>query len=96
MTRRRYLITYDVADDRRRNRVFRALEAQGDHTQYSVFVADLTDRERIALEAELESVIHRDEDQVLFADIGLADRDAGRVIGALGRPYEPPTRALVV
>jgi CRISPR-associated protein Cas2 len=94
--RRRYLVTYDIADDRRRASVFTLCRQQGDHTQYSVFVAELDDRELIAFQAELASMIHHSEDQVLFADLGPAEREAGRIIASLGRPYEPPIRALVV
>jgi CRISPR-associated protein Cas2 len=94
--RRRYLVTYDIGDDGRRDLVFKTCRQQGDHTQYSVFVAELDPRELIAFQAELDGVIHRDEDQILFADLGPAERDAGRIIASLGRPYEPPIRALVV
>ena len=33
----RYIVTYDVSDDDRRNKVFTALRGYGDHIQYSVF-----------------------------------------------------------
>ena len=94
--RRRYLITYDIADDGRRGRVFDACRQQGDHTQYSVFVADLTDRELVAFQMNIEALIHRDHDQVLIADLGPVGRASGGIIASLGRPYEPPTRAIVV
>ena len=96
MSRRRYLITYDIADDKRRTQVFSTCHQNGDHTQYSVFIAELDDREIIALQSELGGLIHHHDDQVLIADLGPADRDAGRIIASLGRPYDPPTRALVV
>lgn len=94
--RRRYLVTYDIADDRRRDAVFKICRQQGDHTQYSVFVAELDGRELIAFQAELDDLIHAHEDQILFADLGPAEREAGRIIASLGRSYQPPIRALVV
>jgi CRISPR-associated protein Cas2 len=94
--RRRYLVTYDIGDDKRRDAVFKACRQQGDHTQYSVFVAELDARELIAFQSELDSLIHAHEDQILFADLGPAERESGRIIASLGRTYEPPTRALVV
>lgn len=94
--RRRYLVTYDIADDKRREFVFKSCRQQGDHTQYSVFIAELDARELIVFQSELEAVIHRDQDQILFADLGPAEREAGRIIASLGKPYDPPTRALVV
>jgi len=96
MSRRRYLVTYDIADDRRRTRVFDTCHAWGDHTQYSVFVCDLDARELVAMQAEMDTLIHHVEDQILYADLGPAERATGAVIAALGKPYSPPTRALVV
>ena len=40
--RRRFLITYDISDDKRRNNVFKALRDCGDHVQYSVFICPTT------------------------------------------------------
>ncbi|MCX7933945.1 MAG: CRISPR-associated endonuclease Cas2 [Planctomycetota bacterium] len=96
MERRRYLIAYDIPDDKRRARVFKACERQADHTQYSVFMAELDEQELVALQSELDEIINSAEDQILFADLGLASRDAGRIIAVLGRPYEPPVRGIVV
>ena len=36
MSRRHYLITYDISDDKRRTSVFRTLVGQGDHVGDSV------------------------------------------------------------
>jgi len=96
MARRRYLVTYDVADDKRRNAIFKALEGYGDHTQYSVFLCELDRRELAEMQGELDPHVHGREDQVLIVDLGPEHVDAGRLIASLGRPYEPPTRALVV
>ena len=90
------MITYDIADDRRRTKVFDVCHQGGDHTQYSVFVADLSERELIALQVAIEPLIHHEEDQVLIADLGPADSGAGCVIASIGRPYQPPVRAVVV
>lgn len=94
--RRRYLVTYDIADDRRRTQVFQACRRQGDHTQYSVFIAELDSTELVRFQAELEGLIHRNDDQVLIADLGPALADTGKIIACLGRAYLPPTRVLVV
>lgn len=96
MARRRYLVTYDISDDKRRTRVFKICFAIGDHTQYSVFVCDLSERERIQLEAQLTEFVHHLEDQILFVDLGPAELEHGRVITALGMKYEPPVRAVVI
>jgi CRISPR-associated protein Cas2 len=41
----------------------------------------------VQLRAELSGVIHHDQDQVLFVDLGPAEGRGDRVITALGRPY---------
>ena len=94
--RRRYLLTYDISDDKRRSEVFYLCRQNGDHTQYSVFLLELNDRELIALQAQIESFIHHLEDQVLIADLGRADHESGKIIASIGKPYEPPVRALVI
>jgi CRISPR-associated protein Cas2 len=48
MERRRYLVTYDISDDKRRDQVFQTLRDNGDHAQYSVFFCELTPRELVS------------------------------------------------
>lgn len=73
MTRRdahRYLIAYDIADDRRRTRVSAALKEVGDRIQYSVFVVDAS-RVRIErVRRALAVLILPTQDSVLFCDVG--------------------------
>ena len=45
MNRKRFLVTYDVSDDKRRTQIFKTLYAYGDHAQYSVFFCELNARE---------------------------------------------------
>lgn len=96
MSRRRYLVTYDVADDKRRAELFELCRQHGDHTQYSVFLAELNSRELVAFQAAADAIIHHQADQVLIADLGPALLDAGRIIASLGRAYSPPVRVIVV
>lgn len=50
----RYLICYDIREPRVRRAVVKVLEVKGIRAQYSVFLANLTEREASALKAELE------------------------------------------
>jgi CRISPR-associated protein Cas2 len=96
MARRRFLVTYDIVDDKRRSRAARTLENHGDRLQYSVFRCDLNPREVAQLKALLHDVIHHREDQVLFVDLGtVVDEDEDR-IESVGRPYQPNTRVRIV
>lgn len=53
----RLAITYDVSDDTNRRRVFKTLQKYGAWRQYSVFEVDVSKRERVELEDDLESHI---------------------------------------
>ena len=94
--RSRYFITYDIADDDRRNRVFKTLLGQGDHIQLSVFCCDLSDRQRVALIAVLHALIDHGEDQILLIDVGPVEGRAATCVEAVGRRYLPRERSIIV
>ena len=85
--RKSYLVCYDISDDKRLRKVFKALRGYGDHLQYSVFECQLRPVDLAGLKVELAAIIHHDADQVLFVDLGPAEGRGDRVITALGRPY---------
>jgi CRISPR-associated protein Cas2 len=94
--RTRYIVTYDVSDDDRRNRVFKTLRGYGDHIQYSVFRCDMSDSERVTLVATLHPLIEHAEDQILIIDLGPVDGRAAHCVSAIGRRYLAPERTVVV
>lgn len=94
--RNRYIVTYDISDDDRRNRVFRTLRGCGDHIQFSVFRCDLSDQERITMIAGLHILIEHKEDQILVIDLGPVDGRAATCVNAIGRCYLPAERTVVV
>ena len=85
--RRTYLVTYDIADDKRLKRVFKTMRNHGDHLQYSVFECQLNGRDLARCRADLSSVIDHRKDQVLFVDLGPTEGRGDRVIASLGRAY---------
>jgi len=85
--RKSFLVSYDICDDKRLRKVFQTMRGYGDHLQYSVFECQLTATDLVRLRAELGEIIHHDQDQVLFVDLGPAEGRGDRVITALGRPY---------
>jgi CRISPR-associated protein Cas2 len=91
-----FLICYDVSDDKRLKRVYKAMRGYGDHLQLSVFRCELSPRERAEMIAELSPLIAHDEDQVLIIDIGPADGRASLVFEALGRAYVAPERHAII
>ena len=96
MSRRHYLITYDISSDKRRTKLFNMLQGEGDHAQYSVFFCELNAMELASLRARITQTIHDREDQVLILDLGSAQRPLDNGLEVLGTPYDPLTRTIVV
>ncbi len=82
-----YLVCYDIANDKRLRRVFKACKNFGEHLQYSVFECDLNPAEKVEMEQQLNDLIKHDEDQVMFVTLGPAEGRGDRVITSLGLPY---------
>ena len=57
MARRRYLVAYDIRDDRRLRNIATCMEGYGTRVQYSVFVCDLSDRERVLMRGDIETIM---------------------------------------
>jgi CRISPR-associated protein Cas2 len=87
--RRDYLVTYDVCDDKRLRKVFKAMKGFGEHIQYSVFRCALNDTELIQLRERLSGLINQLQDQVLVVDLGGLPEKRPR-ISPIGRPYSAP------
>lgn len=76
-----WVISYDIANDRRRYRVRRLLEGYGRRVQYSVFECELTTSRRDRLERELRRVINDKEDNIRFYPLNKADVERIRTLG---------------
>jgi len=92
---RLYIVTYDIADEKRWRRVFKLMHGYGRWLQLSVFQCRLTAQRRAEMARRLEAVIHGRDDHVLILDLGLADRVDPRV-ESLGKNFEAVKRAAVV
>lgn len=84
---RLYIVTYDIADQKRWRQVFKVMEAYGDWLQLSVFQCRLTARRRAALAMRLDREIKASEDHVLILDIGPAD-DVDLAVESLGKSFK--------
>lgn len=71
---RLFIVTYDIADQKRWRRVFKAMHGYGDWLQLSVFQCRLSRRRRAELESRLRELVKNGEDHVLLIDVGPADR----------------------
>ena len=82
-----YLVCYDISDDKRLRKVFKLMRGFGDHLQFSIFECQFTPSDLARCRALVSAIIHHDEDQVLFVNLGPAEGRGDRVITALGKPY---------
>ncbi len=95
MARRRYLVAYDIRDDRRLRSVAGCMEGYGTRIQYSVFVCDLSDQEKIIMRGDIEALMKPSEDSVIVIDLGQAG-DSTRFL-FLGRHEKlPSSTALII
>jgi CRISPR-associated protein Cas2 len=70
------------------------LEGYGSRVQYSVFVCDLSDRERILMRGDLEALMKLSEDSVMVVDLGVGG-DSSRFL-FLGQHERLPSVSAVI
>jgi CRISPR-associated protein Cas2 len=89
MTRRRYLIAYDISEPKRLRRIIKIMEGAGQRLQYSVFLCDLSGMELAEWDAAIRAVVQLTEDSIVRIDLGSSD-DPARV-WTMGTPRAFPT-----
>lgn len=94
MTRRRYLVAYDIREDRRLRNIATCMEGYGTRIQYSVFVCDLSDKEAVLMRGDLEMIMRVSEDSVMVIDLGRAG-DSSRFL-FLGHHEKLPASSAVI
>lgn len=86
----RYLIAYDIPDDRRRTRIAKTLSSYGERMQFSVFLVDLSQAALVTLTDSIEEQMDRSEDSLLICDLGTSTDANRRSIRYLGSQAEMP------
>lgn len=94
MARRRYLVAYDIRDERRLRGVAGCMEGYGTRIQYSVFVCDLSAREKFLMRGDVEARMKLSEDSVMIVDLGAAG-DSSRFL-FLGQHERLPSSGAVI
>jgi CRISPR-associated protein Cas2 len=94
MARRRYLIAYDISDDKRLRRVIKIMEAFGLRLQYSVFICDLTGAELVDWQSKILAAVKLSEDSIVRIDLGALPGSA--TIHTLGTPRRIPAPGPVI
>lgn len=96
MDERLYFVVYDIADAKRWRSVFRTMRGYGEWVQLSVFQCRLSRVRHAELIADLDRIIHHDEDHIVLMDIGPADKVEPKVVSLGKRPYTPVAREPII
>ena len=94
--RHRFLVCYDVSDPKRLARTYRKMNGFGEPAQYSVFICDLSPRERVLLEAALTAILNLKEDRALIVDMGPSEGRGSASYTSLGNARQMPRRTAVI
>ena len=92
---RMYIVTYDIANDRRWRRVFKAMNGFGEWLQLSVFQCRLSHRRRAELETLLRELVKTGKDHVLLIDVGPADKSE-LAVESIGKAFAKIERRAIV
>ena len=95
MDERLYMVTYDIASQRRWRKVFRTMEGFGEWLQLSVFQCRLTVKRRAEMASALDTIIHHSDDHILIVDLGPADKVTPRV-ESLGKRFDAVAREPII
>ena len=94
--RNRFLVCYDVSHPKRLARIYKKMNGFGEPAQYSVFICDLSPKERVLLEEALTEIINLREDRALIVDMGPSEGRGGDSYTILGNARELPRRTAVI
>ena len=92
-----YLVSYDVADEKRLRRTYKKMCGFGDPVQYSVFRCELSPTERQLMKASLWEILNWAEDRVMLVDLGPAGARGDDCVEFWGEPrVAPPDRVAII
>lgn len=93
---KRYVIAYDIVDDRRRDRVAKCLQAHGVRMQFSVFFVDTRPARMLRLVSRLTNLIEEDKDSIMVCDLGFVSSLGTTTVTYLGNSRKEPPRTSVI
>ena len=82
-----YIVTYDIADDKRWRAVFKIMKGYGEWLQLSVFQCRLSPRGHAELIELPTGATNQRQDHVLLLNLGPADKVDPRVV-SIGKTFE--------
>ncbi len=94
--RNKYLVAYDVCDPKRLRKTFKKMQGYGEALQLSVFLCELSLKEKAIMISQLENIINRAEDCLMIINLGNAERNAEDIIEFLGLKKELVQRQAMI
>lgn len=91
-----YVVSYDIMDPKRLQKVHKTMKGFGEPIHYSVFRCDLTLKERAEMRVALHELIQHDQDRVMIIDLGPADGRVAERIKFLGVHAGEPERGAII
>ena len=93
---RLYFVAYDIADAKRWRSIFKTMHGYGEWVQLSVFQCRLSQLRHAELIADLDRIIHHDEDHVVLMNLGAADNVEPKIVSLGKCAYTPIAREPVI
>lgn len=94
--RNKYLVSYDISDEKRLNRVFNKMKGYGEPIQYSVFICNLSLKEKVMMISALKEIINNREDSIIIIEIGSSDKNTNDLIELIGKIPDIPERKNII
>lgn len=80
-------VSYDIPDDKRRNKIARTLKDYGERIQYSVFECNITNEQYLQLLKRITNIVLPEKDTVRFYRLCKECKEKIRIVG-LGKVTE--------
>ncbi|MDG7036197.1 MAG: CRISPR-associated endonuclease Cas2 [Nitrososphaerota archaeon] len=73
--RNKYLVAYDISDSKRLRMMYNLMCGYGDPLQFSVFLCELSGKEKVLMATDIISTINKLADSVLLVNLGNSQKD---------------------
>lgn len=88
MKEKHFLIVYDIRDNKRLVKVSKCIQSYGWRIQKSIFETKATEKTILQLKIQLEKIVEKDEDFVLFFEICEKDWEKRQILGKINKNQE--------
>jgi CRISPR-associated protein Cas2 len=91
-----FIVSYDIADEKRLTDVRNTLKGYGYRLHYSVYRCDIEEKNMVILTGKLEDIINHDEDGIMIIDLGPLGNVSEKRIIYLGQKPEEHDNSMVI